>query len=345
MLKLFLLFITVIYFSCGYTMENEHAFVFLAYIPDSYQCSIASQDLKRGIYVDELTIDFSLSNSYTKKRLYYMPTSDSTYTREIHNQMIFAWGNYNETFSLASLNFLSMYHPDQIYQIHSNDIRGVAAKNNSLLFFTNREPPKLFSYNFNDKRVVAAEIGEYSTNAENVGVKITESGSVFLRGTGLENIQLPFRIPENFIKKYSINCNVVWTLFSNRKNHIVIFAIEDNKKNIIIGNHSPNQWHYFSIDSQYIDTKLFDNYLVFQTLSGIESGRCIYIYNIDTNEHLQLVLPPFSRVVYFSSQYIIIAQPYRLLIAELNDGKFSPIHSIDFETAWYIKMVLHRKIK
>ena len=170
MLKLFLLFITTIYFSCGYTMENEHAFVFLAYIPDSYQCSIASQDLKRGIYIDELTIDFSLSNSYTKKRLYYMPTSDSTYTREIHNQMIFAWGNYNETFSLASLNFLSMYHPDQIHQIHSNDIRGVAAKNNSLLFFTNREPPKLFSYNFNDKRVVAAEIGEYSTNAENVSL-------------------------------------------------------------------------------------------------------------------------------------------------------------------------------
>ena len=345
MLKLFLLFITAIYFSCGYAMENEHAFVFLAYIPDSYQCSIASQDLKRGIYVDELTIDFSLPNSYTKKRLYYMPTSDSTYTREIHNQMIFAWGNYNEMFFLTSLNFLSMDHPDQIHQIHSNDIRGVAAENNSLLFFTKREPPKLFSYNFNDKRVVAAEIGEYSTNAENVGVKITESGSVFLRGTGLENIQLPFRIPGNFIKKHSINCNAVWTLFANRKNHIVIFAIEDNNKNIIIGNHSSNQWHYFSIDSQYIDMKLFDNYLVFQTLSGIESGRCTYIYDIDTNEHLQLVLPPFSRVVYFSSQYVIIAQPYRLLIAEFNDGKFSPIHSIDFETAWYIKMVLHRKIK
>lgn len=342
MLKLILFLVIATGFSCGYAAENELSFVLLAYIPDSYQCSIADREIMRGIYVDELTIRSSPPDSCTKKRLYYIPTGDSAYTKVIQRQMIFAWGNYNETFSLTSLNFLSMYHPGQIHQIHSNDIRGIAAKSDSLLFFTNREPPNLLSYDFCKKSAVAADVSDYAANAENIGVEITESGSVFLRGTGLKNMQLSFRIPRKFIKNHAVNCNAVWTLFSNRKDHIVLFLTGNDRKNIIVGNLHQNQWYFSSIGSQYADVERYDNYLVFQALSDIEKGHCAYIYDIDTNKLQQLILPPFSKIVYFSSQCIIIAQPYRLLIAKFDEDILSLTNCVEYKEAWYVQMVLHK---
>lgn len=339
MLKLFLFLVSFLCFSYIYAVEDELSFILLGYVPDTYQCSITKQSIKRGIYVDKLIINLSSPQNYTKKRLHYILTNDSDYIKEINNQMIFAWGNYDEKFALTSLNFMSMYDPEQIYHIQKNDIRGLAAKDNNLLFFTCREPPKLFSYNFSDKTSTPADIKDYYTNAENIGVRITKSGNIFLRGTGLENTQLSFLIPEKFIDNHAINCNTIWTLFANRKNHTVLFSSEGEIKNIIVGNPQQNQWNYFSIDSHYMDTKLFDNYLVFQPLSNNEKGRSIRIYNIDTNKHQQLVLPPFSKIIYFSSQYIIIAQPYRLLFVEYKKGNVLIRNCINFEEAWYIKMV------
>ena len=332
-----LLFFTL---CCGHAVAGDSSFILVTYVPDSFQSSVERQNIKRGVYIDKLTITSASPDNCIKQRLHYVPTDDPVYTQEIYDRMIFAWGNYDKFLSLSSLKFVFLQTPEIIHNVQNKSIRGIAAKNDELPFFTDREPPRLFSYHLKSKMISEADIGKYTESAENIGVRISTTGNVFLRGTGLQNTQPGFIVPPKFITEHSIDCNAVWVLFVNRKDLVVLFSFSHNKKNVVVGNPLQDLWFYFSIDRRYVDTKLFGKHLISSPLADPGNEQRLHIYDLDKNCHRKFIIPPFSKLVYYSSDYVLISQPFRLLIAELRDDKCKIISNIDFPEAWYIRMAI-----
>ncbi len=322
---------------------NEHlSFLLLSH--SSISCDVFSNEelnIPEGVYIDKLEIaNINLNPTALISHCFYNNMNNADYIKEMYSGKTFAWGCYDDQFKLTSLEFISMYSPDRSYSIKDNDIRGISKGKDKLFFFTSRNPPIVKAFDTEKNVYNNVKIEQYLSTAEKVGVRITEAGDVLFCGTGMETLPASFKIPKSFVSQYAIDNSNTWNLFINNDSYIVLLLSCKEKKNAVVFNAQNSIWKFLEIDGEYTDIQQFNNFLVFQYISeGAGKGRAV-IYDMNTDELVRQQIMPFSKIIYLSTKYMLIAQPYRLLLANYEKRQIDVKKIIDYNLALYVKMVL-----
>ncbi|MGE4564986.1 MAG: hypothetical protein AB7F32_08950 [Victivallaceae bacterium] len=319
----------------------EYTVRLLAHVNEDIELPGGKETLTAGIYVDRFrfTVDPPGVECAYERKLFTPLTGAPDYQKQIDMQKIFAWGNYDADFALNSLNFISLENDLRVHRIDSANLRGISkADGNLLLFLTSRNPPRLEAYNMDDQTIRTVKVADFIDCAENVGIKIGPDGTVKFTGTGFQEYSPHFRVPEAFVRDDLKDCEGVWLLLLNRRHSVVFSSTQKAERRVVIWDRDSDRWRYFELDRAYIDTRIFKNYLVFQTEADDASSKLACVFNLENDELTEFKLPPFTKVLYYSKSYAVLAQPYRLLLATRSADNLNILKTIDYPLAWYVRM-------
>lgn len=328
--------------SVSATESRELNLLLLSHLPEDLGCFDASQSLAAGIYVDH--VRFVQNNDdvtfASERKLMVGLAGYPDYLKEIDVQKIFAWGYYDDDFTLSKLDFISLEDQLQIYEIKNHNIRGLCKDgSNQVLFFSERNPTVLNAYSLSDQQTRPARVEDNLRFAENVGVKINPEGSVNFTGTGLQEYSPGFAIPVDFLQNKVPNFGGTWLMLLHREHLIVLVSAGQAAKQVIVWDKDSGNWRSFELDQAYVNIKLFGKYLLFQTEGDESYAKVAYVFNLATDELGSLRLMPFTKIVYYSEHYVLLAQPYRLLAAaHTPDNQIKILKTFDYPLAWYVKM-------
>ncbi len=319
----------------------EYTVRLLAHLPEDIELFNSGKTLAAGVYVDRFrfVIDLPAVDCSYERKLFAPLDGAPDYQKQIDMQKIFAWGNYDADFNLNSINFVSLENDFRIHRLDSANIRGISkADGNLLLFLTSRNPPRLEAYNMDDRTTREVKVPDYLDCAENVGIKINPDGKVNFTGTGFQAYTPHFSIPADFVKEYLKDYDGTWILLLNRRHSVVLASTQKASKKIVAWDKDSNRWRYFELDNTYVDTRIFKSYLVFQNEADDASSKLAYVFNLENDELTELKLPPFTKVLYYSKSYAVLAQPYRLLLATRSTAGLNILKTVDYPLAWYVRM-------
>lgn len=312
-------------------------------VPENNDSFGKKESLKKGIYVDRL--ELSIGDSSVEGgigNISFIEAGDPDYVSHIRGKKVFLWGNLDAEHNLKKLNVISLHSPDKADRISAESIRGIAKEKETLLFFTSRTPLKLVAYDLATGHYRTADVREYLHCVENVGVKVQESGKVMFCGTGLKSYSAEFEIPQDFSKRYNIARSGTWNLLLNSDDFVVMHSMDKNRDYISLDRAS-GKWSRFQLDESYMDITLHGDYLVLQKPDCSEGKLLAYIYDLKRGTLRALPLMPFSRIVYYSPDYVLAAQPYRLLLIENRQGESVIRKVIEFNRAFYISIFLGKQ--
>jgi len=338
LLPLFLIMVSTVFAS----ESRELNLLLLSQLPEDLECFDASQSLKAGVYVDQVKFVQTEKNvTFAGERKLFSPLPGyPDYLKEIDVQKIFAWGYYEDDFTLSTLNFISLENQLQVYQIRNRDIRGLCkSDHHQVLFFSLRNPTVLNAFSMDDLATRPAKVGDNVIYAENVGVKINRDGTLNFTGRGMQEYSPGFRIPETFVQNNLPDDGGRWLLLLHREHTITLVSAEQADKKVIVWDKDTDRWRIFELDQAYVNIKLFGKYLVFQTVGDEECNKLSYVFNLATDELGSLRLMPFTKIIYYSEHYVLLAQPYRLLAASHTpDNQIKILQAFDYPLAWYVRM-------
>ncbi len=322
--------------------SRELDLLLLSHLPEDLMCFDQSQSLKAGIYVDQVKfVQTGPAVTFAgERKLMVSLAGYPDYLKEIDIQKIFAWGNYEDDFTLSKLSFISLQNKLQVYEIKNNDIRGLCkSDHNQVLFFSARNPTVLNAFSMDDLATRPAQVKDNLRFAENVGVKINPDGTVNFTGTGLTEYSPGFRLPPDFVQNNVPDDNGRWLLLLHREHTVALASTARTAKTILVWDKDSDRWRSFSLDQAYVNIKLFGKYLLFQTDGNDECNKAAYVFNLATDELGSLRLMPFTKIIYYSEHYVLLAQPYRLLAAAHTvDNQVKILKTFDYPLAWYVKM-------
>ncbi len=319
----------------------EYTVRLLAHVPEAIGLPGGQETLAAGVYVDRFRFTVNppdVDCAYDRK-LFTPLGGAPDYQKQIDMQKIFAWGNYNDNFELNTVQFISLENDLRVHRLDSADIRGISkADGNLLLFLTSRNPPRLEAYNMDDRTTREVNVPDYLDCAENVGIRINPDGKVNFTGTGFQAYAPRFSIPADFVKEYLKEYDGVWLLLLNRRHSVVFSSMQKAERRVVVWDKDSDRWRYFELEKAYVDTRIFKNYLVFQTEADAADSKLAYIFNLENDELTEFKLPPFTKILYYSKSYAVLAQPYRLLLATRSTAGLDILKTVDYPLAWYVRM-------
>lgn len=338
-----LLFLSILLAGPMLRADTKLSASILSCVPENNDSFGTKESLKRGIYVDRLEVSIGESSAEgTVENISFIDARDPDYVSHIRGKKVFIWGNHDAGYLLKTLNVISLNSPDKVGRISAEAIRGIAKEKENLFFFTSRTPLKLLAYDLGTGRYRTAEIREYLHCVENVGVKVQESGKVMFCGTGLKSYAAEFEIPQDFCRRYNVARSGTWNLLLNSDEYVVMHSMDKNRDYISLDRAS-GRWSRFQADESYMIISLHGDYLVLQKPDSSESKSIAYIYDLKGGTLRALPLMPFSKIVYYSSDYLLAAQPYRLLLLENKPDEPVVRKVIEFNRAWYIDVLLRKQ--
>lgn len=325
--------------------SRELNLLLLSHLPENLECFDPSQSLKAGIYVDQVNFVQTgpeVTFGCERKLVANLPGYPD-YFKEIDVQKMIAWGYYDVDFTLSTLYFISLQNKLQVYEIKNKSIRGLCkSDHDQVLFFSSRNPTVLNAFSMDDLATRPAKVEDNVIYAENVGVKIRSDGTLNFTGLGMQEYSPGFRIPEDFVQNNLPGDSGTWLLLLHRE-HSIVLASTGNQatKKIIVWDKDSGRWRCFELDQAYVNIKLSGKYLLFQTDGNDECNKAAYVFNLATDELGSLRLMPFTKIIYYSEHYTLLAQPYQLLAAaHTPDGAIKILKTFDYPLAWYVKMAV-----